>query len=141
MMTAPFEDIEEPENIAVDVSMRIDKGVPHPCLCGKIDHPFKTACAEKLFHCVPIGNVCFYKCEPLAGNQHCKACLFKRNIVIVIHVIEAGNPITALKQLPADMKSYKSGCAGHQNMHQEKSLKCCKYIIYGPYNTPYVLFE
>ena len=56
VMAAPFEDIEKTENIAVDICMGIDQGVSDPSLCGKINHPFKTTCAEKLLRGVAVGK-------------------------------------------------------------------------------------
>ena len=65
MMPTPFENIQETKNVAVDIGMWIDKGVTHACLGRKIDYPFKTRCAKKHFNSFAIGNIGFYKVEPL----------------------------------------------------------------------------
>ena len=66
-------------------------------------------------HPLTIGKVELDEMEIILSLQLRKAGFLERNIVIVVEIVEADYLIAALEQPFGEMKSDKTGRAGHQN--------------------------
>ena len=54
MVTAPFEDVGKPNDVAVDVSKWVVDGVTHASLGRQVDHPLWFVCGEAVFNSLAI---------------------------------------------------------------------------------------
>ena len=79
----------------------------------EIDHRVEMVTAKQLFHRRPVGQVRAGEAEPCMILDQREACLFQADIVVIVEVVQPHHLVAALQQFTGDVKSDKSGGAGH----------------------------
>ena len=131
MGPAGFEDVHEPEDIAVEVGVRMRQTVTYTRLGGQVDHnirPFFFEHPEERLPVLQIDTV-----ERIAGIEvadhlpsrpyrHaadarlCQAGILETGIIVVVDLIDAGDRMTAGQQTTHQMEADEAGRAGDQIM-------------------------
>ena len=114
-MAAPFEDVDEPDEVALDVGVRIGDRVSHAGLCGQVDHAIEALFPEQPGHAVTVGQVHTEQTKPRLRCESREARLLERGIVIVVDDIEAHHLIATGQQTFAGMIADEARGSGHQN--------------------------
>ena len=122
ILPARLKNVEKPNNIGLNIHIRVCNGIPHPGLGRKVHHNIKTVllkqgkqqpavrkiAADKLIRAVKAG---FRLCRFLKLPQ---SVLFQRDIVIVIHAVKAHNhcTVSVIKELFYKIGAYEPGRTG-----------------------------
>ena len=114
-VAAPFEDVDEPDEVALDVRVRIRDRVSHARLRGQVDHAIEALFPEEARHAVTVGQVHAEETESRLGGESRDARLLQRGIVVVVDVIEAHHLIATRQQPFAGMIADEARGSGHQN--------------------------
>ena len=118
MVTAAFQDVAKPHQIALDVSRRVLQGVPNTGLGRKIHHHLGPFFSKQRHQSLFILQSQALK-APGTGRRHgfnlMQPRLLKAGIVVVVQIVEANNPITALQQPDRQSCTDEASSTGHQN--------------------------
>ena len=92
-MTARLQDVVKPNQIGLNISVRIRNGIPDACLCCKIDYDLRFIFVKNGINQFLIGNGTFNKspCRFRMGVCHgldlIESVFFYRYVVVGIHVV------------------------------------------------------
>ena len=105
MTPARLQDVVKPNDVALNVNVGVLDGVPHPGLCGQVDHNVKLVLPEQAVHQLAVGNATLHGhivyARRFGTRQLPQAVLLERRIVIVVQVVNAHNrPFCHLTQQP-----------------------------------------
>lgn len=118
MMTTGFENVVEPQHIALDVSIWIGDRITHARLRGKVDDKVKVEVGKQVFHQSLVRDIAFDEGKRLpVPRQHLKPFFFQRDIVIVGNRVEADDMDAGklLDQCFGKMAADEAGGSGNQD--------------------------
>ena len=116
VMAAGFQDVEEAQKIALHIGIRIDDGIPYPCLGGQIHHNFRMIGFKQVKDQVLVRQIPLDEHIVRKGLQLLQPGLLDAHIIVVIHIVQADDPgircvrQNSLCQIGAD----KTGGSGDQ---------------------------
>src|SRR5262245_55352465 len=116
MVPASFEDVQEPDEIAVDVRVRIGERVANAGLRGEMDDAIEAFFAEQPFQAFAITEFLAHQAKARMWRKTRKPRLLQRRIVVVIDVVQADDFVAAREQSLAGVISDEPGSAGDQNL-------------------------
>ena len=98
VVAAAFQNIDEPNDIAVDVSMRVLQGIAHTGLSREIDDFLRLMFLKCRVHAWAVGNI-----ESKVGKismvfDSGQSVDFKTDFVIVVQIVDTNNFIAPLQQ-------------------------------------------
>ena len=120
-MTATFEDIQRPRDIALHVSVWRFEGVAHAGLRGEMDDPLELLPGEQLGDAIVVGEIELYETECRQFFEPGEARLLQRNVVVVIQVIETDDVVAPPDQEVGHMRAYETRGAGNEDFHSRPS--------------------
>ena len=113
-MPACLQDIQEPDDIAVDIGPRILERVAHPSLGRQMNYPGK-ALAEQVGHCRRVGNIDAMETEAAMRLQILQPRVLEYWIVLVVQIVAADDLVPLLQQVEADVHADEPGGTGDEN--------------------------
>src|SRR3954470_23975376 len=114
---ARFEDVDEADEIALHVRVRILDRVAHAGLRGEIDDAFRAEIAECMLQRSAILQRCAHQTEYALRRQPGKARLLERRIVVRVDVVIAEHFIAARQQPFAESCADEAGGTGDEDAH------------------------
>ena len=93
-MAAGLQDVVKPDQVGINISVRIRNGIPDACLCREIDYDLRFIFFKNRINQVLIGNGAFNKspCRFRMGVCHgldlIETILFYGYVVVRIHVVD-----------------------------------------------------
>ena len=96
MVTAPFEDVSKPNDVAVDVSKWVVDGVTHASLGRQVDHPLWLVCGEAVFNGLSICQVDSQMRVIGMAIKTRQTGFFDGRVVVVVVVVNTNDHIAAL---------------------------------------------
>jgi hypothetical protein len=122
-VTTPFEDVAEADQVGVDVGGRVLDRVADAGLGSQIHDGVEAVSGEQLGDGRPIDDVHLDEGEPLMRGQPREPGVLQADLIVVIHVVDAGHGIAALEQTVCERRADEPRDAGHQDVHQTISLR------------------
>jgi hypothetical protein len=61
IVPASLQDVDEPDDVAVDISIRMGQAVTHSCLSGQVADPVEFLQPEQVIQIVPVLQLKFYE--------------------------------------------------------------------------------
>ena len=116
-MAARFEHVEEADDIALDVGVRVLQRVAHAGLRGEIDHAVGLEAVEGGFQRRAVFQRAFDEREPGLGRQQREACVLQRRVVVIVEVVVAQHFVAACQQAVAEGGADEAGGAGDEDAH------------------------
>src|SRR5207245_3834705 len=107
--------IEESEDVAVDVSVRILHRIAHAGLGGQVDDPLRAPLAKEAGHLRVIGDVDQDELELVEVAELIESGLFQLRIVVRIEIVDLHDGLAALEEPFGDVVADESGRAGDEN--------------------------
>ena len=98
VVAAAFEHVDEADQIAVDIGVRIQDGVADAGLGGQVDHLVEFLGGEQRFHAGAISDIQFDEAELRVCSQPLQAGFLELDVVIVVQVVEADHLVAARQQ-------------------------------------------
>jgi len=119
MVAAAFQHVQEADDVAVYIGMRVFDGVTHAGLGAQVDHAVEGAFGKQGGHGRAVGQVQFFETEGAGPSSFDprQARLFERHVVIVVEVVEAHDIVAATEQRAANLCADKPRGAGDQDSH------------------------
>src|SRR5207247_2539109 len=115
-MSAALENIEEADDVAIRVGVRIGKRVTHASLCCQVDYFINPLSREKSEHDVTFSQIDPAEREVRLACQAIQSCLLQSRIVIGVEVVNANNCVAAIKETMRDVRSDES-CSSCEENH------------------------
>ena len=115
VVTAPLEDIQKTGQVAVEVCVRVFERIPDARLSRQIDDDLEAVFCEQRIQFVPVREVRPDETEALVFLQKFQPCLFQRDIVVVVQVVQADDRIPILQKPAGKVKADKARCARDQD--------------------------
>ena len=113
-MSAPFEDVQKADQITVDVRVRIGDRIAYAGLRREMNDPVKSLRDEQRLKPTAIAELHAHKTKARSTTQPSEACVFERRVVVVVHVVESDDLITAGEQSLGRVGADKTRRASHQ---------------------------
>ena len=116
-VAAGLEEVEEPDEVALDVAVGVLDAVADARLGGKVDHPVEAMRREAGLDGGTIGEVGADEGIGVASplGELGEAGLLEPGVVVVVDVVEADHLVTPRKQCPRDVKADEAGIARDQD--------------------------
>ena len=112
-----LENIHEPDQISVHVSMRILDGIAHARLGSEIHHPVETLALEQGVHGLTFSDVELHEMKSRVLEPFQPGTL-QAHIVITVEIIDTYDRVTTIEQLACDCRADEAGCAGNEDFHR-----------------------
>jgi hypothetical protein len=117
VVPAPFEDVAEPHDVAVDHGARIFHRVAHACLCCEVDYSLGFVPREHVGDRLRVAEVAAHERELRMLLELPQTRSFQGRIVVVIQVVEPDDFVSPRQQPRCDVKADEPGCTRYQNLH------------------------
>lgn len=118
VVTAGLEDVEEPDEVALEVGARVLDGVAHARLGGEVHHDVEAVLGEQALNEGGIAQVAAHEGEAavcVGLGQHAQAGVLDTGVVVAVEVVETDdNVIGLLEQLLDEKRADKAGCSGDE---------------------------
>ncbi len=114
-MASDFHHVEMANKVRLHVGMWILYRVADPGLGSEVDDLFEFACGKCRIQGSLIGKIDFHEVEAIAeiGLLLGDPGALQLNRIIIVHVIQRDNRLSALHQPACNVKSDEPGTAGH----------------------------
>src|SRR5579884_874779 len=86
-MAAAFQDVEEADDVAFDIDVRIFPRVPHARLGRELDHRVDLVIGKEGGYALAVGQVAPVEGELGTGGQLCQPRLFEADVVVMVEVV------------------------------------------------------
>ena len=117
VVAAAFENIDEADEIAVDIGMRVQQGVAHAGLGGKVDDLVEFLGGEQRLHAGTVTDIQFDEAEFRVFGQSLEAAFLEADVVIIVEIVEADDLVATRQQAQRGSHADKAGSAGNENFH------------------------
>lgn len=120
-MTTRLKDVIEPNDIALDIHIRVLNGIAHTGLGCQVDHNVEVVFRKQFVNQFTVGNIAFYGFIMDARRfqliQFIQAVYFQRRILVVVQVVDTyyDSALHLGKQPVHQVAANKSGMTPHQN--------------------------
>ena len=118
VVAATFQQMAKAHQIALDVSRRILQGVTDPGLSRQVDHHCRLLGSKQRHQVIAVLQGHFHKApSTLPGDRLdlTQPRLLERRVVVIVEIIEADNPISALQQADRQGCTDESGGTRYQD--------------------------
>ena len=124
IMTARLQNVVKAYHITLYVSVRVADRVPHPCLCGKVDHRIRVILLKNAVEQLLIRKISFDERVVIKLPKRSEAGLLDPDVVIFIHIVQTDNLHIRLRcQQPLrQIRPYETRCTCNKNCHTFVSL-------------------
>ena len=125
---AGFEDVEEADQIALRVGVRIDQRIAHAGLRREVDDALETVGGKQRREARRIGQVEFLEAESGARavwglrGQRVEPRPLEPRVVIVVEIVDAGDFVAAREQALRNVHADEPGGAGDENFHARRPI-------------------
>ena len=89
MVPAGFQDVQEAHEVALEVGIRIGDGIPHPRLCGEIDHRIEALRVKERVQRFLVRDVHLQEALALPCAELGDAALLETDVIVVVEVVDA----------------------------------------------------
>ena len=96
MMTTGFNHIGEADQVAVDVSVRVDQRVSNAGLCCQVHDLVDALLMKECRHRVAIGDVELVEIEVAALREQGQSVLLELRVVIVVEIVDADDVVASV---------------------------------------------
>ena len=118
-----LQDHKLPFKIGPAVGKRIDQGIAHTGLRGKVDDPIHIGVTvPQGQHSLPFGDVKGMEMEPWFRRNPSESCPLQGRIVIIVHIVHTNHLFSTRQQGHAGVVPYESGRAGDKNGHSVRAF-------------------
>ena len=117
VVSTSFDDMQEPNQIRVDVGMRIFNRITHAGLSCEMYYAIESMRLEDALHLGAIDKINKLKGKPVVIFKLRKTGFFQIDIVIIAEIVQPYNRVSARQQRTRDVTTNKSGCSGNQILH------------------------
>ena len=103
-------------DIAGHIGIRIDQGIAYPCLGRQMDDAVQMGmllCQRQ--HAFAVGHIQLVKGKACLFRQTRQPRLFQRDVIVIVEIVDADNPVTACQQCLGNTGTNETGGAGDQN--------------------------
>ncbi|KAG1462788.1 hypothetical protein G6F57_013883 [Rhizopus arrhizus] len=114
-VAAQFEHVDEADQVAVDVGVRVFQRIAHAGLRGQVDHRGRLHLVEQRGQAVAVGQVERAQVQRRAQRGH--AVALDLRIVVVVEVVQADHRLARLQQRAGGVGTDEAGSAGEQDGH------------------------
>lgn len=115
MLAAALQHMAKAQQVGIRVVVGLVDGVAHPCLGGQVQHALGLHLIKQRGHAGAIGQIQLDKAEVGVALQLRQPCLFERNIVVAVEVVDADHGQAPLQQAQGAVHADKTGSAGDEN--------------------------
>jgi len=123
MMAAAFEQVHEPVEVRLHVSLRIGERITYAGLCAEIEHGLEAVAFEELLQRLFVGQINFSEGEARRFLQLREPIALQRHVVIGAHIIEADDCAALRQQTLRQVKADEARGAGDENgCHRVRSI-------------------
>ena len=118
-MPACFKDVVEPDDIALDIDIRILDAVAHTCLGGQVDNDIELVLLEEAVNQFTVSNTALYgdvvEARRLRLLQMLEPVLFEAGVIVIVEVVNTydGALFQFLEEALHQVASYEPGMAGN----------------------------
>jgi len=121
-MPAAFQDVDETDEVAVGIRMRMGQRVTHSRLGRQVHHPLHTLLGKQRGGGRRVGDV-----EPLETKAGMpaelrQAVFFQLGIVVVVEVVDSNDFVAPRQQAFAGVHADEASRASHENLHVPRCL-------------------
>src|SRR5690606_19988654 len=109
VVTAALEHVDEADDVAVDVGVRVGDRVAHAGLGGQVDNYRRLALVEEPVEGRSVDEVELAEGEGVVALQAFQTGQLERNVVVVIDVINAHYLVTAGQESLGDVIADETG--------------------------------
>src|SRR5579859_7373656 len=113
--SAAFQHVEETDQIAVDVRLRMVDRITHARLGREMDYPLRSGVLEEGPKRILVGYIGMVELETLVNADVLDPVPLEIDVVVVAEIVQPGYPVTFSQQALAHMKSDEAGRAGHKH--------------------------
>ena len=120
LCAAAFQQIGKTHKIGLHIGLRIFQAVAYPGLRGQVDHMTHRLHGKGLGQLPGIAQITLQKGEPVRVRfltQGLQPGLLEAYLVIAVEIVKTDNRMPLPQQAAGEMKTDKSGSAGHKNIH------------------------
>ena len=121
---AGFEDVQEPDEVALDVGAGIRNRIAHAGLRGEVDHAVERLAGKQLAHGGFVFEAALDEGEARFLAQQRQARFLERRVVVVVDVVEADDGVAAREQRAGHVESDEAGGAGDEHVHGYVDSRC-----------------
>ena len=121
-MPAQLQHVDEADQIAFNIGVRIFQRVAHACLCGQVDHLGRLDFIEQRGQAVAVGDVQRADIQLRAQRRHTIA--LELRVVVIVVVVQPDNALAACGQGLAGIGADEAGGTGYENGHQNNPRLC-----------------
>src|SRR5690242_6096649 len=104
-MTAALENIDEADEVAIDIGVRIRHGISHSRLRREVDHFVESLALEQAWHRRTIRDVHPFELKPGIGGELGEPGFLEPDVVIVVEVVDPDDFIALFKEPRGYMRS------------------------------------
>ena len=114
-VTAPFEKIHEPHQVAFHISVGVYETVTDARLGGQVYYPVKCMIGKKPLHPLPVRHIQADKAKRAVRFEPLKASFFEAHIVVTVQIVKADDLVAVSKETSAQMKTDKPRGSGNED--------------------------
>src|ERR1700735_772783 len=114
-MPATLQNVHEPDQIGIDIGVRIDQRMPHAGLCGKVYHVGESVTAEQFRYRVAVGNVGLLKVEIGEAGKLLEPGFLQPRIVIGGEIVDAEYGVASFQYPPRPVHADEACRPGDKN--------------------------
>ena len=112
-----FEQVDEPDEVARDVRVRILQRITHARLRREMNDTSGRMVSEQALESPTIREIELRETEPLEGIELAQPRFFEPNVVVRVEVVQPDDSLAALEQTLCDMHPDEAGAAGDEDRH------------------------
>ena len=113
-MTARLDDVEETDQVATDVGVRVLERVPDARLCRHVQHRCERVLSKQCLHRFAVRQVDPGEREPVAAVELRKAVPLELDAVVIVEVVETDDLVAAAQQGFAEVIADETGRSCYQ---------------------------
>ena len=117
VVSTAFQYVRETDEVGLDVGVRVNERISHPCLRRKMHHALKTFGGEKRLHAGGIGHIHLDEAKIWEAAELRQPGMLEVNVVVVVEVIDTDHFIPSRQQAEGSVHADESGSAGEQDFH------------------------
>jgi hypothetical protein len=114
MVPASLQDVEEPQDVALDVGVRVAQGVANACLGRKVHHGIEGSGIEKGFDGSAFAKTDGFELEVGEALKPGQAVFLQLHVIIWVEVVQADHLPSSLQELQGEVHPDEAGGAGDQ---------------------------
>ena len=115
VVTAAFEDVQEPDDVALHIDMGVLGGITHAGLGGEVDHAVGFVLLKEGLYCGAVGQIGVHVAVGGRVGKAGKPGLLEIHIIVVVEVVDADDPVAFGEEGVDKVGADKAGGTGDES--------------------------